>query len=61
MPRHPRGLKDHADRRHLLVGEHGGLVGIVALGDLLKVIGEELTLLGRAFAREHLREQQSRR
>jgi CBS domain-containing protein len=48
-------------RRVAVVNEHGGLVGIVALDDLLKIIGEELTLLGRVFAREEMQEHQSRR
>lgn len=48
-------------RRVPVVNELGALVGIVAMDDLLKVIGEELTLLGRVFARERLQEQQSRR
>jgi CBS domain-containing protein len=48
-------------RRVPVVNEHGGLVGIVALDDLLKIIGEELTLLGRVFAREEMQEHQSRR
>ena len=48
-------------RRVPVVNEHGGLVGIVALDDLLKIIGEELTLLGRVFAREQMQEHQSRR
>jgi Mg2+/Co2+ transporter CorB len=60
MPRQLRGLKDHANRRPLLVSEHGALIGIIALDDLLKIIEEELTLLGRVFAREHLQERQSR-
>ncbi len=47
-------------RRVPLVGEHGALVGIVTLDDILNVIGEELTLLGRVMSRERLQEQQSR-
>ncbi len=48
-------------RRIPVLNEHGALVGIVTLDDLLKIIGEELTLLGRVFSREQLQEQQSRR
>jgi CBS domain-containing protein len=54
-------MRSKGVRRVPVVNEHGGLVGIVALDDLLKVIGEELTLLGRVFAREQMQEHQSRR
>jgi CBS domain-containing protein len=48
-------------RRVPVVDAHGGLVGIVTLDDLLKVIGEQLTLLGRVISRERFQEEQSRR
>jgi len=48
-------------RRVPVVDDQGGLVGIVTLDDLLKVIGEQLTLLGRVMSRERFEEQQSRR
>jgi CBS domain-containing protein len=48
-------------RRIPVVDEHGGLVGIVTLDDLLKVIGDEIAFLGRVIAREELQERESRR
>lgn len=47
-------------RRIPLVDEQGALVGIATLDDILSVVGEELTLLGRVMKRERLQEQQSR-
>jgi Mg/Co/Ni transporter MgtE len=44
-----------------VVDEHGELVGIVTLDDLLKVIGEHLTLLARVMVRERFQEELSRR
>lgn len=48
-------------RRVPVVDEQGGLVGIATLDDLLNMIGEELTMLGRVISRERFQEQQSRR
>ena len=48
-------------RRIPVVNEQGGLTGIVTMDDLLHVIGEELTLLGRVISRETSREQKARR
>jgi signal-transduction protein with cAMP-binding, CBS, and nucleotidyltransferase domain len=48
-------------RRVPVVDEQGELVGIVTLDDLLKVIGEHLTLLARVMARERFQEELSRR
>jgi signal-transduction protein with cAMP-binding, CBS, and nucleotidyltransferase domain len=48
-------------RRVPVVDEHGELVGIVTLDDLLKVIGEHLTLLARVMVRERFQEELSRR
>jgi CBS domain-containing protein len=47
-------------RRIPVVDEDGGLVGIVTLDDLLAVIGDELTLLGRVFARARVQEEHTR-
>jgi CBS domain-containing protein len=47
-------------RRIPVVDEDGGLVGIVTLDDLLAIIGDELTLLGRVFARERVQEEHTR-
>jgi CBS domain-containing protein len=47
-------------RRVPVVDEHGALVGIVTLDDLLRVIGEQIAFLGRVIARERLEEEQSR-
>ena len=47
-------------RRLPVVNERGGLIGIVTLDDLLHVIGDELTLLGRVIARETGQEQKAR-
>jgi CBS domain-containing protein len=48
-------------RRIPVVNDQGALIGIVTLDDLLKVIGEELSLLGRVFSREQFQERQTRR
>lgn len=48
-------------RRLPVVDERGGLTGVVTLDDLLKVIGGDLTLLGRVSSREQFQEEQSRR
>lgn len=48
-------------RRVPVVDEQGGLTGIVTLDDLLNMIGEELTMLGRVISRERFQEEQSRR
>jgi CBS domain-containing protein len=47
-------------RRIPVVDEDGGLLGIVALDDLLTEIGEELTLLGKVFARGQVQEERTR-
>jgi CBS domain-containing protein len=48
-------------RRIPVVDEHGSLVGIVTLDDLLKVIGEQIAFLARVIAREELQERELRR
>lgn len=48
-------------RRVPIVDSRGSLAGIVALDDLLALIGGELTLLGRVMARERFQEERSRR
>lgn len=50
-------MRMHGVRRVPVVNEHDALVGIVALDDLLKIIGEELSFLGRVIARERLEEE----
>jgi CBS domain-containing protein len=47
-------------RRIPVVDEDGGLLGIVTLDDLLAEIGEELTLLGKVFARGQVEEERTR-
>ena len=47
-------------RRIPVVDEDGGLLGIVALDDLLTEIGEELALLGKVFARGQVQEERTR-
>lgn len=54
-------MRSKGIRRVPVVDEQGALVGIVALDDILRVIGEELTLLGRVISRERFQEQQARR
>jgi CBS domain-containing protein len=54
-------MRSKGVRRLPVVNDQGALVGIVTLDDLLTVIGDELTLLGRVIARERFQEQQSRR
>jgi signal-transduction protein with cAMP-binding, CBS, and nucleotidyltransferase domain len=47
-------------RRVPVVNAQGGLLGIVTMDDLLQVVGEELTLLGRVISRERSQEQKAR-
>jgi CBS domain-containing protein len=47
-------------RRIPVVDEKGRLIGIVTMDDLLRVIGDELTLLGKVISRETSQEQKSR-
>jgi len=54
-------MRSKGVRRLAVINDQGGLVGIVSLDDLLTIIGEELTLLGRVIARERLQEQRSHR
>jgi len=54
-------MRSKGVRRIPVVNEYGALIGIVTLDDLLKVIGEELSLLGRVFSREQFEERQTRR
>jgi CBS domain-containing protein len=48
-------------RRIPVLDKDGGLVGIVTLDDLLKVMGDELTVLGRVMSRERFQEQRALR
>ena len=48
-------------RRVPVVGENGGLVGILALDDLLELLSEELLSLSRLVRHEQKREMMSRR
>jgi CBS domain-containing protein len=48
-------------RRIPIVNEHGGLAGIIAMDDLVRALGEQLTTLGRIVAREEFEEGQRRR
>ncbi len=48
-------------RRIPIVNEHGGLIGIVTMDDLVRALGEELAMLGGIVAREQFQEGQLRR
>lgn len=48
-------------RRLPVVGDNGGLVGILALDDLLELLTEELLALARLVKREQKKEMMSRR
>ena len=54
-------MRNRGVRRTPVVDDQGGLVGIVTLDDLLRIIGEQLSLLARVIARERLQERQLRR
>jgi CBS domain-containing protein len=56
-----RYMRDQGVRRMPVVGEDGSLIGILALDDLLKLLGEELGALARLVAREQGKEVQNRR
>ena len=47
-------------RRLPIVGEDGGLLGIVTVDDLIEVFAEELTDLARVISRGRAREAQAR-
>jgi CBS domain-containing protein len=48
-------------RRLPVVNEHGGLAGVITMDDLVRALGEQLTVLGRIVAREEFEEGQRRR
>ncbi|MES1997889.1 MAG: CBS domain-containing protein [Pseudomonadota bacterium] len=56
-----RYMRDQGVRRMPVVGEDGSLIGILALDDLLELLGEELGALARLVAREQGKEVQNRR
>jgi CBS domain-containing protein len=49
-------MREHGVRRLPVVGDDGALVGLVALDDLLALLGEELASLAGAVGHERLRE-----
>lgn len=53
-------MRDKAVRRVPVVDEHGALIGIVALDDLLSLLTEELSELSSLVSREQKREMESR-
>ncbi len=54
-------MRAKAVRRVPVVGENGGLVGIVALDDLLELLAEELLALAKLVRNEQKKEKTSRR
>lgn len=54
-------MRDKAVRRVPVVDEHGALIGIVALDDLLSLLAEELSELATLVSREQKKEKDSRR
>lgn len=53
-------MRDKAVRRVPVVDEHGALIGIVALDDLLSLLAEELSELSTLVSREQKKEMDSR-
>ena len=53
-------MRDKAVRRLPVVDEHGALIGIVALDDLLSLLADELSELSMLVTREQKKEMESR-
>ncbi len=53
-------MRDKAVRRVPVVDEHGALIGIVTLDDLLSLLAEELSELAILVSREQKKEKESR-
>lgn len=54
-------MRAHGIRRLPVVGDQGELRGIVTIDDLIQLIAEELSELGKVISREQAREVRSRR
>ena len=53
-------METYGVRRLPVVGDDGGLVGIVSSGDLLELLGQEILALSRLPARQRIKEQEIR-
>jgi CBS domain-containing protein len=54
-------MRTHGIRRMPVVDQQGSLVGIVSVDDLIQLLGEELSELGKLISREQARETSNRR
>ena len=53
-------MRSRGVRRLPVVGQHGGLVGIISVDDLLELLAEEIAGLARLVSREQQREKKTR-
>jgi CBS domain-containing protein len=53
-------METYGVRRLPVVDDEGGLVGIVSSGDLLELLGQEISALSRLSARQKMKEQEIR-
>ena len=53
-------MRSRGVRRLPVVGQHGGLVGIISVDDLLELLAEEIAGLDRVVSREQQREKKTR-
>jgi len=56
-----QNMRIHGIRRMPVVDRHGGLVGIISLDDLVQLLAEEMSELGKLIEREQAHEVEIRR
>ena len=54
-------MKDHGVRRAPVINENGGLIGILALDDIIELIAEQLLDVVNLLNRAHRKEERIRR
>jgi len=55
-----REMRTHGVRRMPVVNAGGVLVGIIAVDDIIQLLAEEMTEIGKIFSHEHARETRTR-